>query len=97
MPVPCVLVVDDDPEIRSLLSIYLESLGFGCLEAGSGKEALRILETRTIHAIISDLEMPGMTGTELYARIQHAWARLAQYFVLMTGSATCRPSRAIRY
>lgn len=57
---PVVLVVDDEALLRMLATDYFEDAGFEVLEAASGPEAMRILESRPdVHAIMTDVQMPG--------------------------------------
>ena len=42
-----------------------ESLGFSCLEAESGANALALLDQQPVHMVLSDMVMPEMTGLEL--------------------------------
>ena len=67
-----VLVVEDEPAIRSLSKRILEELGYRVLEAGSGKDALERVrgEEAPIHLLLTDLVMPDMGGTELASRMQ---------------------------
>jgi CheY-like chemotaxis protein len=52
----------------------LIDLGFEVLEAGSGEEALRLVEEKGLpDLLITDHLMPGMTGTDLAARIRETW------------------------
>lgn len=60
-----ILVVDDEELIRDLLKNVLELERFKVLEAANARQALAILEKNTVHAVISDILMPGMTGLEL--------------------------------
>lgn len=61
-----VLVVEDDSAVRELLVEYLEEAGFFVLRAEGAEEALRILaETSNIKVVVSDVQMPGMSGIEL--------------------------------
>jgi CheY-like chemotaxis protein len=60
----CVLLVDDDPSIRDLLSIHLEKAGFQAIHAKDGIDALVKLRATLPKVIISDLEMPRMSGFE---------------------------------
>ena len=62
-----VLIVDDEISVRKVMAAVLAQLGFPCETAASGEEALRVLETQRIDAVISDLQMPGMSGMELLA------------------------------
>lgn len=59
-----VLVVDDDPEVRTTISIILEQNGYLVLEAVDGKDALRQARDKTVSLIIIDLFMPNMDGLE---------------------------------
>ncbi|MBT0663081.1 response regulator [Geobacter pelophilus] len=61
----CVLVVDDDRDYLSLFGNFLLQAGFSVQCATSGDEALSILKDSTIHLMITDLNMPKMSGIEL--------------------------------
>ncbi len=60
-----ILVVDDDPDIRNLVSVHLKELNFTILEANNGHEALNILENHPCDMAIVDIMMPIMDGYEL--------------------------------
>jgi CheY-like chemotaxis protein len=63
---PKILVVDDDPEVRSIVAEFLEDLGYDVLQARGGREALELQErTPDLRMIISDIRMPDMSGIEL--------------------------------
>ena len=66
-----VMVVDDDPDVRRVTARMLQHAGYATVEAGDGAEALRRLHHADvpIHAIVSDVMMPRLTGTELVARL----------------------------
>jgi response regulator RpfG family c-di-GMP phosphodiesterase len=78
-----VLVVDDDVAIRQLLATKLKISGFSVTSCGSGEEALNILSAEPYDAIISDLNMPGISGLELLAEAHHRFPRTA--FLMATG------------
>src|SRR6185436_4554439 len=62
------LIVDDSALMRALLrrAASLSRVPLGAIyEAGNGEEALRLLETASIDAVFTDLNMPVMTGFEL--------------------------------
>jgi CheY-like chemotaxis protein len=61
----CLLVVDDEPAIRTLVRRILESDGFRVAEASSAQEALRVLAVHNVVLLITDIQMPGMSGLEL--------------------------------
>ncbi len=60
-----ILVVDDDPHIRELVSVFLEREGFQTYEAIDGMDALRKIEEVKMDMVILDIMMPNMDGWEL--------------------------------
>jgi two-component system, OmpR family, response regulator len=68
-----ILVVDDDPHIRELAKVFLESDGFIVYEARDGIEALDQLETAKIDLVILDIMMPNMDGWELTSRLREVY------------------------
>lgn len=65
-----ILVVDDEPGIRELLSDLLSFLGYQCYEAANGVEALEVLDRNEFDLIISDIRMPRMNGIELLRAVK---------------------------
>ena len=59
-----VLLVEDNPINAEVARLWLEELGLDVILADNGTEALAVLEQQTIHLILMDLHMPGMTGQE---------------------------------
>jgi len=64
------LVVDDDPHIRELASVFLKNEGFEVYEVADGVEALAKLETVKVDLIILDIMMPNMDGWELCRQLR---------------------------
>jgi len=67
-----VLIVDDSPAMRSFIRRVLELSGLKvgrCLEASNGEEALRVLESNWVDAVLTDINMPQMNGEELLRRM----------------------------
>ena len=64
-----ILVVDDDPDIREVLCLLLESEGYTVREASCGSEALEQLNPR-VHLVLLDVRMPGESGFDVCARIR---------------------------
>jgi len=60
-----ILVVDDDPDIRTLLHEYLTREGFTVFEAGDGAEMRAVLEKQPVDLVILDLVLPGDDGLSL--------------------------------
>ena len=61
-----ILVVDDEEEVRDVMSDMLETLGLGVVTAGDGAEAVEIFEALpdSFRAVILDMAMPTMGGSE---------------------------------
>jgi DNA-binding NtrC family response regulator len=82
-----ILIVDDNPNMSSLLSEMLEVFDYDSVRAGDGQEALRLLEDGGISMVITDLRMPSMSGTELLKQVKEKYPKLP--VVLISGySAT---------
>ncbi|HEY0883223.1 MAG TPA: response regulator, partial [Archangium sp.] len=62
-----ILLVEDEPLVRSSVKRLLQSLGYVVTVAGDGEEALRLLrnEPSAVDLVISDISMPRMSGLEL--------------------------------
>lgn len=67
---PRVLVVDDEPEIRSLLAEFLTGCGYCCEGAGNGREALDRLAHEEFSVVLTDVRMPQMTGIEMLLQLR---------------------------
>lgn len=65
-----ILVVDDELSMREFLSILLEREGYSVTVASSADDALRTLESALFDLVLSDVNMPGLSGIELLARIK---------------------------
>ena len=78
-----VLLVEDEPAVRTYARRVLESHGYAVLEAGSGEKALELIdrEKRKIHLLLTDVVMPGMTGPELSARLSRVLPSIRTLFI----------------
>jgi CheY-like chemotaxis protein len=85
-----VLVVDDDPEMRRLLTAALEQWGYEVNAVGTGEDAMEQLDRRCPDVLISDLIMPGMTGEELARRCSACCPDARLVFVSGYGGADLR-------
>lgn len=81
-----VVVVDDHQESRELVATAVERFGHSCRMAQDGLEALRLLEQEPADVVISDWDMPVMTGAELCRRVRAQGDDAPYtYFIMMTG------------
>lgn len=87
-----VLVVDDEPAIRTAVARYLSSLGHHVDVAASGREALDRLSSRSFDLILLDLRMPDMAGDALYRELIARDAAHAGRIVFITGEDASSPA-----
>lgn len=90
----CILIVDDEDDVRDSLRDVVEMLGCAALTAASAPEALALLEHRRPCLVVLDLLMPGMTGTEMLERMRREPA-LAEMSVVISTSAPERVPRGV--
>src|SRR6186713_2305354 len=62
---PRILVVDDEESIREFLDIMLRKEGYEVTVAEDGQKAIDVLKKKSFDMVISDLQMPNVTGMEL--------------------------------
>lgn len=65
-----VLIVDDSISVRQVVGMALRGAGYELVEASDGHDALRKLDGRKIHLVISDVNMPQMDGLTLLRHIK---------------------------
>ena len=65
-----ILVVDDEKEIRDLLSIYLKEDGYNVIAASNGQEAITLAQEQHPQVILMDVKMPGIDGVETCKRLK---------------------------
>ena len=67
---PTILVVDDEADIRELISLNLDREGFKTLEAADGLEALKIAKKKEPDLVVLDLMLPHMDGLTVYRKMR---------------------------
>ena len=72
---PTILVVEDDKAIRNLIKVTLESKGYGCLAAETGKQGLLTAAADKPDILFLDLGLPDMDGTEVIGKLR-SWSEL---------------------
>jgi len=80
-----VLVVDDDPDAREILTRSLESAGYRTLEAGSGQQCLDIVRSQPVDVILLDVIMPSMDGLAVCEELKKIDQAAAISVILVTG------------
>ena len=80
---PRILLVEDDQQLRDALQKSFTIFGCEVLTASNGEEALRILESRSVTAIVSDIQMPKMSGVQLLNNLRDRGITIP--VIMMTG------------
>jgi two-component system chemotaxis response regulator CheY len=88
-----VLVVDDSASVRQVVSIALKGAGYDVIQGSDGKDALKQLDGRRIHLIISDVNMPNMDGIT-FAREARKALRFTPILMLTTESEQTKRAEA---
>jgi CheY-like chemotaxis protein len=83
-----ILVIDDNEDVRTIVTAVLRNFGFSVREATSGESAIQMVLEEKPDLIISDVRMPGMDGHHLLSAIRELQSTAAIPFILMTGSGS---------
>jgi CheY-like chemotaxis protein len=78
------LLVEDDPTLRSILRRQLEPRGYVTQSVASGEEALEVSTRETPEVILLDVNLPGINGFETLARLQQTPATAEIPVILLT-------------
>jgi CheY-like chemotaxis protein len=90
----CVLIVDDEEDVRETVKDVVELTGCNALTAANGVEGLRVLRDASPCLVIVDLVMPGMSGGEMIETMKRDPA-LAAVPVVVSTSAPERAPRGV--
>lgn len=82
-----ILVIDDEPQIRKLLKIGLESQGYKIIEADSGKIGLAVAALNKPELIILDLGLPDEDGIEILKQLRE-WSKIPVIILSVRGDET---------
>src|SRR4051812_48801751 len=77
------LIVDDEPRILSALSRMLRQNGYKVLTSSQPEEVLGILERERVDVLLSDIDMPKVSGTALMTQVRAHYPEVVR--ILMTG------------
>lgn len=81
-----VLIVDDEPSIRTSLRTILAGLGFIIVEAARGEEALALVRATQFDAVLLDINMPGLGGVEVCRLLRRSAPHLPIVMLTVLGS-----------
>jgi two-component system, chemotaxis family, chemotaxis protein CheY len=83
-----ILTIDDSASIRQMVAMTLKSAGHTVLEAGNGAEGYDQATAHTVHAVITDLNMPVMNGMQLLREMakRDSWKDLLRIIISTDGS-----------
>ncbi|MEE6250960.1 MAG: sigma-54 dependent transcriptional regulator, partial [Bdellovibrionota bacterium] len=83
---PKILVVDDEESIREFLNIMLKKEGYEISLAEDGEQAKELLKNKSFHMVISDLQMPNVTGMELLEHVKANYPETTFMMITAFGS-----------
>ena len=88
---PHILVIEDDPDIRTLIGMALMDEGYRVEQAPDGLSALDMLDHSHPRMILLDMKMPGMDGWEFLRRYRELYGRRAHVLVITAAHDTSSP------
>ena len=89
-----ILIVDDQPEFRAMLTVILQKSGFRVFAAADGEEALRLVSEIAPDLILMDVSMPGMDGMETARRIRQLTSAPILFLSALGGPETVARGQA---
>jgi len=81
-----ILVVDDDTELKKVLSSILSEAGYAVETVENGKQAIRVSEKKRFDLALIDIKLPDMEGTELLHRLKEKQPHIVM--IIITGFPT---------
>ena len=85
MSMRSILLVDDQPHQRRMVSVQLERAGLRVEEANNGHEALAWLADDEFDVVVTDVDMPSMNGRELCTAIAERFGSEGPLLLVLTG------------
>ncbi|MFH1984301.1 MAG: HD domain-containing phosphohydrolase [Pseudomonadota bacterium] len=82
LPIPSILVVDDDPDICDMLTEGIAAHGYRCRSVSDAESAVTAVARQRVDVVVTDIRMPGMSGIELCRAVR---ASTAADVIIMTG------------
>lgn len=90
-----ILVVDDEADLREILSEEFQDMGATVLSAENGRVAAELARSHKVDIIISDIRMPGGDGVELLKSVREMYPQSPPHVFLVTGFSDLSQSQAI--
>lgn len=87
---PRILIIDDDPVMRTSARHVLERAGYDVLEAIEGEAGMRLLRTESVDLVLTDIYMPGEDGFAVLRRLRLEWPGLK--VITMSGGPSTGPA-----
>jgi DNA-binding response OmpR family regulator len=81
-----ILVVDDEPAVRSFVGYSLRGSNFEVIEATNGPDALAMIRSSRPDIVLLDIRMPGMDGLEVLGRLRKSPATKSLPVIFLTGT-----------
>ena len=91
---PVVLVVEDDPPVRELLEDVLDEIDFEVVAVHDGSAALQVIRSLRVDLITLDLDLPGLTGSELLQVIHERVRAVPPVIIITSGAPISRELQA---
>lgn len=91
---PKVLVIDDEPNVRTLIDLLLSRQGFDVVLADNGWKGIQLYRQEHPDVIVLDLKMPGLDGVTVLKEIRTI--DLRQPVIILTGDSTPETERQVR-
>lgn len=89
-----ILIIDDEPQIRSMVRLILEREGYAVLEAVDGAEGLKIFREKPADLILTDLIMPNKDGIGMIIELKKEFPDVK--IIAMSGGGLNRPEGYLR-
>ncbi len=88
------LILDDEDSIRQSIAAYMEDEGYVVYQAGSGEQALELLQDHPIDEAVVDIRLPGIDGNTFMVEARKIRPEIK--FVVHTGSADYMPPESVK-
>ena len=90
-----ILVVEDNPDAREMVSVVLTAAGFVVKTAEDGQQALDVVEDWVPDLIITDIQMPNLDGIEMIKRMRHLFRCKTVPIVVMSAFSSAATEEAL--